>query len=397
MAKLCVVIVLGSVITSGLWSGFASNRQNEAASISSKTVSESMMITGYRSVMVGKLSKDTLIAIANQVNLESLELTDCSIEQSDYMWFADLRALRFLSVRNTGIRDAGFSHFAGLKNLEELELCSTEITNKCLAIICTFPKLRKLKLDLRVPQGEKNKIDALHLAQLKELRALELTIEGTDEELRSISTITNLEELTLNAVSMTQSGLSSLSALKNLRRLHVQFNNDPKSLLSSPSLKFPNLEKLELSRVPISDAWATQLMTNCPKIECLKIHSSQYLSDIGVATIASLPFLRHLSLSDVSAITDHSVECISSISELRHLCITNCQLISDKSIVSIARLRNLRSLDMSCLNISNNEIKQLSRLNLLEKLDISTTSVTDAAVPVLVKLSQLRELWIIQT
>src|SRR5262245_61403530 len=89
---------------------------------------DSLEVTGLRVTPRGPVPLETLKSIAAQENLESLNLSGCYLRLSDCHWFADLRALRFLSLRNTNIGDVSFACFAELRELEELDLYHTSIT-----------------------------------------------------------------------------------------------------------------------------------------------------------------------------------------------------------------------------------------------------------------------------
>jgi Leucine-rich repeat (LRR) protein len=364
----------------------------------------SLEITGLKRTTMGYMPVETLKAIAAQEKLETLDLSGCNLAQSDYEWLADLRGLRVLSLHRTGIRDPGFTRLAGLRELEELDLSDNDLTQKSLPVIASLPRLRKLSLDLS--EGLPDSKELAHLASLKELRTLTISLKGTDEEWRILSTFTTLEGLDVEADRITEAGLNQLSALKDLRRLKVKPSPDPWRKRDqnppsiAPALQLPCLESLELWWVPVGDAWAARL-NGCPNLRRLYLHSaSEYrnrLTDIGVAKIAEFTRMRELTLFNVDDLTDQGVEKLANLKELRILSLSCCDAITDKAVVHLVKLRHLRELDLSCPKVTDQGIRLLPELKELEELEISSSGATDACIPDLAKIPRLKVLWIIQT
>lgn len=355
----------------------------------------SLEITGLRRTAGGHVPQGTLKAIAAQEKLEFLDLSGCDLlRQSDYQWLADLRALRSLSLRGTGIRDSGFAHLAGLRELEELDLHDTDITQKSLPTIAAMTRLLKLSLDLS--KGLRDSKELSHLAALKNLRTLTISLQGTDEEWRLLATCASLRELNLEIERATTQGLNHLSALKRLRRLRITYCPSSKAAPLAPALQLPRLETLELKWVPVGDAWAERL-GGCPNLKQLHVHSPLRLTDTRAAKLAAFPGLRELSVTSAADLTDRGVEHLAKLQELRVLNLNSCPLLSDKATGHLAKLQHLRKLELACPQISDQGIRQLTALRDLEYLDISHTKATDACLPDLAKLPRLKELWIIRT
>lgn len=400
-------LTAGFVIVLAILAGKSVLSHQGGGSVSPGPASQSQLdrfdITGLRSRIGGNWPTDeTLQAIAAQESLESLDLSGCSFSQNQYQWLADLRALRVLSLRDSFITDVGFVHLERLLDLQELDLGGTRITDKSLPAIGSMTRLRKLDLD---GFGSKLGISARgleHLASLKELRVLSLEVEGTDEEMRVVSSLLGLEKLRLTTRRLTEQRMGSLTALQNLRHLSVSVSSifseskrEPSAPIGPP-LKLPRLEALRLMHVPVNDEWAAQLGV-LPMLQHLSVSGPVQLTDAGVRDICRRKTLRSLELSSVKGLTNRGVEYFATLKDLQELCLCSSELIDDSTASYIARMRGLRRLKLSGTRIGDAGLRQLSVLKGLEHLDISSTSGTDACVEDLAKLSHLRELWIVGT
>ena len=118
------------------------------------------------------------------------------------------------------VSDVGAAHLAQLNNLREIHLSNSKITDEALRHFSSLQKIKKLSL-----QGNYFTNKGLeHLQENTQLTELVLglgTNEITDDGLRFISALTNLERLGLQSSKITDAGLQQLSSLKNLKELWV--------------------------------------------------------------------------------------------------------------------------------------------------------------------------------
>lgn len=148
---------------------------------------------------------------------QKLDLFNATLSDRDldYM-IAGLDNLRFLSLAETGITDAGLVHLSRLTLLEELHLDNTYITDDGLGALAALPSLRVLDL-------KDTNVTDHGLATLKaftNLRGLYLTrTRITDAGLAHIADLQNLETLILWDTDITDAGLPHLKSLTRLREL----------------------------------------------------------------------------------------------------------------------------------------------------------------------------------
>ena len=152
------------------------------------------------------------VQAGQKLDLFNTVLTDRNL---DYL-VAGLDNLRFLSLAETGITDAGLAHLSRLTDLEELHLDNTSITDQGLDALAALPSLRVLDL-------KDTAVTDAGLARVKDfatLRGLYLTrTRITDAGLANIGSLENLETLILWGTGVTDAGLEHLRSLTRLREL----------------------------------------------------------------------------------------------------------------------------------------------------------------------------------
>jgi CheY-like chemotaxis protein len=129
---------------------------------------------------------------------------------------SSLNDLRFLSLAETRVGDAGLTHLQSLTKLQELHLDHSDITDEGLKLLTTLPSLEILDLKgTRIT--DTGLIEVGHLTQLK---GLYLTRTGiTDAGLDHLRSLKNLETLILWDTAVGDAGLEHLKSLKHLREV----------------------------------------------------------------------------------------------------------------------------------------------------------------------------------
>ncbi len=129
---------------------------------------------------------------------------------------ASLHDLRFLSLAETKVGDAGLQHLLALSELEELHLDHSEITDAGLVLLASLPKLRILDL-----KGTRISDAGLaHLSGLHQLKGLYLTRTAiTDAGLLHLHSLTELDTLILWDTAISDAGLQHLRHLNQLKEL----------------------------------------------------------------------------------------------------------------------------------------------------------------------------------
>lgn len=177
-------------------------------------------------------------------DLELLDLYRPSITEEGVKIIASLKNLKTLRLTYSDITDRGFSHLKALKNLEELALVGNEITSEGIKNIKHFKNLKKLSFEGNI----------------------------TNEHLKQISLLTQLEELSLSGFpEFRDRGLSYLGSLKNLKRLELRLGTYITDEGLKELLQLSNLEYLKLSDGFLIKDKDLSFLNSLPKLKIINI------------------------------------------------------------------------------------------------------------------------------
>ena len=129
---------------------------------------------------------------------------------------ASLHDLRFLSLAETRVGDAGLVHLQSLTNLQELHLDHTDVTDEGLKLLASLPNLEILDLKgTRITDA-----GLAEVGRLTGLKGLYLTRTGiTDAGLAHLRDLSQLETLILWDTGIGDAGLEHLKPLKRLQEV----------------------------------------------------------------------------------------------------------------------------------------------------------------------------------
>jgi len=127
-----------------------------------------------------------------------------------------LHDLRFLSLAETKVGDAGLVHLSAMKNLQELHLDHTEVTDDGLKLLASLPSLQILDLKgTRITDA-----GLAEVGRLTGLKGLYLTRTAiTDAGLAHLRNLSNLETLILWDTGIGDAGLEHIKSLKCLQEV----------------------------------------------------------------------------------------------------------------------------------------------------------------------------------
>lgn len=210
--------------------------------------------------------------------------------------------------------------------------------------------------EFTVPENAKSYDDLKNLLFLKKL-----TIQnGAISDLKFISSLANLEELSITKTAVSQESVTAISALPLLKVLTLA----DCGITSITSLKSAvNITKLDLSNNAIRDISALSAMTNLQE--------------------ANLEYNALTNLDDLSGNTalvklDVSTNSIASLTPLSTLTALTWVDASANSITQLGQIDRLTAL--TYLSLASNKLTDISSLKgctAITELDISSNTLTD--------------------
>jgi len=330
------------------------------------TLFSSLVRRGIRKVQVLSLRKSLRELVNGIPNLESLNLSGCynlSDAALDTAFNRDLPSLKHLNLSLCkDVTDNSLGRIAThCKNLYTLELGGcTKITNTGLLLISWG--LKKIKsLNLRSCWqvsdhgiGHLTGINSQPSTGAKTLEHLSLQDcqKLTDESLKHISEgLTNIQRINLSfCVSVTDTGLKSLSRLPSLRELNLRSCDNVSDigvgfLAESTSASLTRLDVSFCDRV--SDSAMAHLATGLPTLTSLSMSSCQ-VTDQGIARLAPhMKNLNTLNIGQCVKLTDRAVQTISEeIKSLRSIDLYGCTKISSEGLKVLNKCENLKVVNL---------------------------------------------------
>jgi Leucine-rich repeat (LRR) protein len=257
-----------------------------------------------------------------------------------------LTRLRELHLNGFGITDTEMEYVRGLSQLEIMSLDATLVTDKGLACLNDFKRLRVLSLVQCYGITDEG---LAHLKGLNNLEKLDLSLSLpiTDLGLEKIKELSQLRELELHRTSITDSGMKYLGDLKKL-------------------------ELLTLSDTQVGDHGLKQLQC-LTKLQELRIGmpNKAVITDDGVKILDAFPQLQDLSI----CCTESALPHFACFNNLRYLELHGEQ-ITDNGLESLKKLSHLKSLRLIDTKISSEGFQILQ--NSLPKVSLDLISNTSS-------------------
>lgn len=260
-----------------------------------------------------------------------------------------LPALQKLSLDSTRVTDAGLASLQRVPSLSDLSLNSTGVTSVGLGHLATLPALRRLELmgcDLnqddfaavgKLPALEVlvlNRVHELHDAEFdlvceaRTLKVLELNdCTGlTDRGLASLAKLTALEELWLNKVNLSGSGLGAAAAkggLKSLKLLSV--SAVPINLSGARAINsLKTLETLDISYIMgMNDVVFVEFVEGMRNLKKLSIEGNRGILGGGFAKIKAASASLESINAQSSGVTDQGLPFLKGFKKLKFLDLGN--------------------------------------------------------------------------
>jgi Leucine-rich repeat (LRR) protein len=305
---------------------------------------------------------------------------------------AALTGLKQLALANTNVTQRGIQHLLGLKDLNYLEISSMALDDGALPYIAEISSIETLVLGSPVTDE-----GLRHLAPLKNLKELFLWVENIrGPGLRHLAQLPNLRYLQVKDVDekgrygFGDSALQYIKDVPSLRHLRI-WPNLPITVAGIAHLaQCPQLEKLELGKLPVTDRNLSQLQA-LPRLKSLDASGGESkVSDAGMVYVGQMKQLESISLP--STISDAGAAKLAGLTRLKCLYIGGP--ITDAGLGYVAGLRNLEELTLWCDQITDAGIERIATLTKLKVLHIGNCQMTNAGLARLAELKSLEKLTI---
>ncbi|CAL6065170.1 LPXTG_cell wall anchor domain-containing protein [Hexamita inflata] len=174
--------------------------------------------------------------------------------------------------------------------------------------------------------GSNNLQNSTLLLPLINLQKLDISENDEILEIQSLDKLTNLVELNLSQTNLQQKGISSLSKLVNLKKLHLSFNQlSDVSALSA----LISMQELNLTYNTLQNLNDLQNMTNLQTLVLLGN------SGINISKLRNFINLTELCLHDLGLKEVDVLQCLYKIDNLT---------LTQNELIEVCALRNMHKL-----------------------------------------------------
>ena len=211
----------------------------------SEDVWKEIQALGAKNIYVGgKGIDDAALVRFSKLPLEGLSIDNSSLTEAGLATLKDMKQLQALGLSHAlALKGPGLAAIANHPTLKSVSIGGTGVGDAAMAPIASIKQLTRLALN-------HDQITDAGLAALANHPALEtlmfspqMTPRLTDKSLATVATLKALKELTINDTVLTYDG-----GLKLLKQL-------------------PNLQKLTLTKVGVSEADVAKLKADLPKVD----------------------------------------------------------------------------------------------------------------------------------
>lgn len=238
------------------------------------------------------------------------------------------------------VSDADLVYLKGLRNLRELTLDTTQLTNAGLVHLAELPSLQTLVLMGDLARSKLTGKGLFHLKNLESLRSLGLAfIRVDDADLAHIKAMKRLKSLSLcGSGPLGDKGVQHLKDLTDLETLVL----DGGLYCPGPVLRDVDVEHMKaltglrvlILRAHITDAGLAHLK-GLTSLEWLGVHGGR-VTDAGLVHLKGLTKLERLGL-DGSQMTDAGFEHLEGLANLAHLQLYGTK-VTEKGVASFQRV-----------------------------------------------------------
>ncbi|QDU78484.1 Leucine Rich repeats (2 copies) [Polystyrenella longa] len=232
----------------------------------------------------------------------------------------------------------------------------------------------------------------LKLAGFDSLKELQIE-DGpfTNQGLKVVRTMPNLERVFAGGTAITDSGLADLTRCPKLRILNLDRCTEISKEGWTQLKHFPNLQSLSVHDCEFGEEGAEAIAKHGALLE-VRLSGAQHINKQAMSHIASIPGLQVFTLYS-SRMKDESFVELAAATQLRMLEIDYCSNLTDKSMEAIGQLKKLQLLNMmGCQKISDDGLAMISGLEDMESLNIYLTGTTSSGLKHLQNMHQIKRI-----
>ena len=326
-------------------------------------------------------------ALAQLSSLERLNLSDNRIEATGAAFIGKITTLRCLNLARNDIEDEGCGHLSSLSSLTSLDISSNEVTSVGLHCLTSLaPILLELVIDRNRIYGDDDTAltDLSGMTCLTSLSWSDPRLAGGSEFINTqqLSRLTQLRKLGLCGYELFQlgdspalAGLAALTQLTSLNLKGLDLDGHPAEMRCLSSLA--SLMELTFS-FSTSDEMLEPLtrLTKLTKLEVLYI--GYWFCDNAAVQLTPLTNLRHLKLEYLDLEDEAAAAHLSSLRQnLTFLDISmfdwdedNYPLVGVAAVRELGNLSNLLHLNVDGRPMSAAAAAELTRLTALTRLEL---------------------------
>ena len=315
------------------------------------------------------VGEDGISALAKFPALADLTLSFGDAKEAAKL--TEVKSLRRLTLASE-VEPEAFPHLARLTDLEELDLSFTSADDSALAHLKGLTNLRRLNLS-------HTKVSDAGLAHLKGLTKLNsLGLEGletvTGTGLAHLKGATALTALQLQFTGVTDDGLAGLKEWVHLKSLVL-----PNRIADAGPLHLGKLTQLEVVNLNALDKVTGPGLAGLKDSRIRGLDLSQgKMTDADLDGLKGWKNLQSLSLP--KAVTDAGLAKLTGLTELRALRVEGASGMTDAGLVHLKGLTKLAELDLRGTKVTDAGLPQLLPLQALRHVRFWQSGVTDKGI-----------------
>ncbi len=326
------------------------------------------------------LTSDDFALFGRLSDLKKLQIYNCRFLNSEMAaQISGLKELKSLALTNTVIDDAAVDMIVkSFPNLLDLDLSSNaNMSGQILKPISTLKNLQNLTL----VQNRLNEIGTRKLSKLQDLRSLDLrgNTQAGDMTLEILSGLPKLKALKHRSTVVSDYGMEQLSKSTSIENMLIQdfaiTNASGKHLA-----KLKALSQLEIFRC---QGFGSQGVLDLKglNLQRLTLRDLPTIDDSALSLLKDLPKLKKLFLHELSGVTDVGLKNLEAASSIELLDIWSVPQMTDESIDVIAKLPNLKELTVRSTAVTDRSIEKLLQIPTLQTLVFKENgAVTEAGL-----------------